>query len=100
MSAVNLIELSSMEVTPLQKVVVAIFNRNESDFIAVYDDIEEYTELPRKDIKKLVSSLKEIGVVKRGYGINDDGLLAGSGFYIPLEYRSLISEVKNIVEGL
>jgi radical SAM superfamily enzyme YgiQ (UPF0313 family) len=69
----------------LKQVITAIYHRHCGDYLTTYADIESDTELELKEIKKLVKTLKTLGYVKVGNGVDDDGLLAGRGFYIVRE---------------
>ena len=97
-SELDLARLIAVPVGRIQRVLTAIYLRNYRDWLATYSDIEDATGYPLKDVKWFVGELVKIGVVVRSYGMDDEGRLAGSGWWIPHKYHKLLDQLVDMVE--
>ncbi len=71
----------------------------DQDYSFGYAYLEE-THLDRKELKKCIAHLRELGLVKmsRG-GLNDDGeVVGGTGFYIEYSKRKVVEALSNPTE--
>ena len=85
--------LPAKEPNDLQKVFVSIGQRIFwHEWLATYRVIEQDTGLSRKRAQQCVKELRDGGVVLHGYGVDDDGMLAGSGFYIDDQHKQVFEE--------
>lgn len=86
-------QLTAVRPNDLQRVFVCIGRQIFwCEYLATYDVICGNTGLPRKEAMGYVKQLKELGVVVRGFGVDDDGMMAGSGFYVPDEHKPLFEQ--------
>lgn len=86
-------KLTAKEPNDLQKVFVSVGQRIFwHEWLATYNTIEEDTGLSRKQARACIKELRDGGAVLHDYGVDDEGMMAGSGFYVPDDLRSVFDE--------
>ena len=90
--------MSKEEITEIEKKVLEVLfgsTRTHGEYCIGFDYIEGDTNLSRKEVKKVVHSLRDKGFAEFYRGLlDDDGQVAGSGYCISVKGVELAEKLE------